>query len=273
MHDAKKDPLAEVPNYLSAKQLEDMLDEIAGYSVDLAEDPTLPSLGSKYLTAKIAQCRQKTNRVHFYLQNARRYEKSLKIQAKTWELDLEMKMAMMLADDTITRDQPSIDDRKAYAASQLRAEHEQLAYLRVALVDLSDTIRIIKSKYDELKATNRDIVVQRQIVKDDKELFGNTGEGFTKPQTRKDGSVPDGMAPPIRPGRMDPKDLLDPSKRPEDLPEPKDAVHAAQIADFYGAPLDAPLPPAAAPEPGPPPPPPPPPAQSVGLSYDDLIGD
>lgn len=272
MDEIKKNPLEAIPSYLSSRQLEEMLDELSGYAVELAEDPTLPSLGAKYLMAKIAQCRKHTNRAHFYLQNARRYEKNLRVRAKEWELDLEMKTAMMLADDSITRDQPSIDDRKAYAASQLKAEHEQLAALRVAMVELGDTIRIIKSKYDELKATNRDIVTQRQIVKDDKELWGQGG-GYEPPQTRKDGTVPDGMTPAIKPGRVDPRDLLDPSKRPEDMPEPRDAVHAAQIADFFSAPAPAvSVPPAVQPVEKPAPPPPPPPKQ-VGMSYDDLLSD
>lgn len=264
--------IQDIPGYLSPAKLDQMLDEIAGFEIALEEDPTLPHLRNAYLQRSIAKCRQHTNRVHLYLQQARRFEKNVKVQVKEWELDLELKMAEKLADDTITRDQPSIEDRKAYAATQLRAEHERLAVLRVAAVDLADTIRIIKSKYDELKATSRDIVLQRQMVKDDAELFGSTGQEYSPPQARKDGTIPDGMAPPVRPDALDPKDLLDPAKRPEDLPEPKDEVHAAQIAAFFnGAAGSVKEPPAKEKAPEQPPPEPGKLAGTGGMSYDDLL--
>lgn len=265
--------IQDISGYLSHEQLEQMLDEIAGFEIRLEEDPTLPNLRNKYLQQTIAQCRAQTNRVHFYLQQARRFEKNVRVQLKEWELDVELKMAELLADDSIVRDQPSIEDRKALAITRLKPEHERLADLRVAAVDLSDTIRIIKSKYDELKATSRDIVLQRQMVKDDAEFFGKGMDSYTPPQARKDGTIPDGLTPPVRPGQIDPRDLLDPSKRPDDLPEPKDAQHAAHIAAFFNGAagfIQEPPKKEEAPET-----PPPEPAKlagaASGMSYDDLL--
>lgn len=224
----------DVIGYLSAEKLESILEEIVGFEVVLEEDPTLPDLGLRYLQSKIAQCRKYLNRVQYYLQVTKRYEKNLKRAAKVYELDLELKLAGLLADDAIVRRQSSIDDRKAVATTMLKQEHEVLSRFRVDIQNLDDTIKLVKSKYDDLRHTNGDIRLQRQLVKDDMAEWGSGEEGYTKPQSREDRTIPGGLPPPVSAEDIDPNDLLDPNKRPEDLPEPKNPSHAKQIAGFFG---------------------------------------
>jgi hypothetical protein len=101
-------------------------------------------------------------------------------------------------------------------------------------------------KYDELKFTNRDIIMQKQMIKDDKDLSPGDAGDVSK--------VDKGMVPPVKPGTIDPSDLLDPNKAPDDLPTPKDKVHADQIAAFFNSDSNRPK------------------ESNKIISYDDILG-
>lgn len=254
----------EVPGHISPEKLDSILTEISEFEVKLEEDPTLPELGARYLQSRIAQCRHFLNRTQYYLQVTRRYEKNLKKAEKAFELDLELKIAGLLANDTLVRQQSAAQDRRALAVSMLKDEHENLAKFKVELQDLDGTIRIIKAKYDDLRHTNQDIKLQRQLVKDDRTGWESGEGGYVKPQSREDRTIPGGLPPPVRTEEINPEDLLDPEKRPEDLPEPKNASHAKQISNFFANRPAAPQTAA------------PPPTETAapvvtGMSYEDLL--
>lgn len=217
------------------ERMDKILEEISAYQVILEDDPTLPHLGTKYLQKVVAQCRGYLNRVTFYHQEISREEKRLKVELKIAEMDLEFKTKEKLADDVLVRQQPSISDREALAATQLKEEHETVARLRIELMNVQETIKLIKFKHTELTRTSQDIRMQRALVKDDFDARMAGGEGYLKPQSRQDRTVADGMAAPVPKEPIDPKDLLDPDRRPDDLPEPMDSVHASMIADFYNS--------------------------------------
>lgn len=260
---------------ISKEQIDQMLEECAGYEVRLEEDPTQPDLGLRYLQKALATCRNYTNRAQFYLQKVLRYEKDVKREIKVLELDLELKMREKLADDALVRKQPSIEDRRAAAAMMLKPEHEALAGLRALLVDVEDSSKLLRMKYNDLQRTANDIKLQRQMVKDDIEAQLRGDGGYARPVVNQDRTVPDGMPAPVR-EKVDPKDLLNPDTKPADLPEPKDAGHAQLIADFLnrnpevsaGGSQPAPAPPPAAPAPAPR-------VEDDGIvasvSYDDLL--
>jgi hypothetical protein len=217
---------------LSKETMDQILEEVASYSVQLEEDPTLPHLGTKYLQKILAQCRNYMNRVQHYLQLSMRAERSLLTEIKHSELDLDFKVKEKLSEDVIVRQQRSLEDRKATAEHLLSVEAEALREKRVKLVDVQETVKLLKFKYSDLQRTNNDIKMQRNMVKDDK--FSRLGgdEGFDKPQVKQDKSVPDGMPAAVPEEPLGPKDILDPNTRPDDMPEPLDAVHAQQMAEF-----------------------------------------
>lgn len=223
----------DVIGYLSPEKLETILEEIVGFEVVLVEDPTLPQYGVPYLQKVVATCRRFLNRTQYYLQTTKRYEKNLKRASKVYELDINLKMAGLLADDQIVRNQSAVDDRKAVAMTMLKEEYKVLGRFQVEAQNLDDTIRLVKSKYDDLRQTNGDIRLQRQLIRDDKDAWGSGEDGYTKPQAKQDKSIADGMTPAVTSEKIDPSDLLDPTKRPDDLPEPKNSSHARQIANFY----------------------------------------
>lgn len=247
----------------SKEKLDEILDEIAGYEVQLVEDPTQPKYGFSYLQKSIAQCRSYLNRVQYYLQKIKKRERDLRIEVKQAELDLDLKMQEKLADDEIVRQQPSEGIKKAVAASMLKEEAQSIVKLKVELLDVQETGKIVKLKYDDLQKTNGDIRLQRQLVKDDKSgQFGGEG-GYTPGGADEKGRLSHGMTPAATRERIDPQDLLDPDKRPDDLPTPVSATHAEAMADFFNQnsepPEERPAEPKEEPE------------ISNGISYEDLL--
>jgi len=223
------------------QSLERILDEVAGFQIDLATDPTLPNLGSRYLSEALAQCRNYTNRTIHYIQLLKRQELDLKMEVRMAEADLDFKLKEKLADDPQVRKQPSIEDRMALATVYLADEHRALVKARSDLLETEETVKLVKARLDNLKQTSYDIKLQRQIVKDDRDGWATAEGGYMAPSRNKDKTVAGGMQPPVRPA-LDPSDLLDPTRRPVDMPEPVDAVHAAQIASFFNSSLEEPSP-------------------------------
>jgi len=230
------DPFAGLPADDVGKKLDQILEEVSTYSVDIAEDPTLPELGTRYLQRVLSTCRNYTNRVTFYLQAVMRLDKGLKSDIRSRELDLDFKIRGLLADDQQVRQQSSIEDRKALAGTMLKVEQTGLDALRVRLVDVEETVKILKLKHGELLRTSSDIKLQRSIVRDDKETQLGGDEGYSKPQANQDRSVPAGMPPVVTNDDLDPTDLVAGAPDPERLPSPVDGVHARQIADFLSGP-------------------------------------
>ena len=222
-------------SYITIPKINEMLEEVSLYEITLVEDPTAPTLGTRYLQKILSTCRNYLNRTLFYLQAVQRHEKYLKSKAKEYELDLEFKSQEMLANDPIVRRQSAIDDRKALATAMLANEYKVLSVLKVELMDAEQSIKLLKLKYDHLRATSSDIKLQRAMIRDDK-MFISEG-GYMQPQANADGSVSGDLPPPV--GKLiNPSDLLDPNKRPDDLPEPVDGVHAEQIASFFNSKSD-----------------------------------
>lgn len=216
---------------LTKEQIDRMLDECAGYEVDLEEDPTQPHLGLRYLQKTLATCRNYTNRTIFYLQQVMRYDKDLKREIKTAELDLEFKIKERLADDVMIRKQPSIEDRKAMATVMYKAEYDILSERKALEVDVEESARLLRMKYNDLQRTSGEVKIQRQMVKDDMEAQLRGDGGYGRPVVNPDKTIPDGMAAPVA-RKVDPKDLLSPETCPEDLPEAKDEEHARMITEF-----------------------------------------
>ena len=124
-----------------------------------------------------------------------------------------------------------------------------------------------------MKGTAGDLKMQLTMVRDHIHMIMDGGEGFNKPQVGRDRSIPEGMPAPVQ-ARIDPKDLLDPNKRPDDIPVPKDSAHAELIVEF----LDRHSKPAAPAPPTPAPETPPGPvltkavdSEVKSVSYDDLL--
>jgi hypothetical protein len=218
---------------LSKEQLGVILDEIMSYNIELEVDPTQPHLKTKYIQKLVSTCRSYQNRVHSYLQQVKRQENSLKIDIKNRELDLDLKMRSKLADDPVVRKQPSIEDRKAVAASMLDAEYKEIQEVKLELMDVEETCKLIKFKYDQLKQTSADIKLQRALVRDDiMERLGG-GSGYDPPTNTPGQAVQGGMPPAVRVGHdVIPVELREGHSGAMDFPEPISPAHAKRIQEF-----------------------------------------
>lgn len=178
----------------------------------------------------MSSCRNYLNRVQYYLGLVRQKERNLKLEVKELELDIDFKSKRLLADDESVRRMPNIRDREAMVIYKLSVEHKNLNEKKLELLDLEETVKIIKHKYDHLRSTNNDIRLQRQMVKEELNPFDGS---YIPPSVNKDGTVPGGLPPVVTIAKIDPTDLLDPKSRPEDIPEPIDKVHLSQLSAFY----------------------------------------
>lgn len=217
---------------LERNELDKIVEEIAGYSVNLVEDPTLPQYGSTYIQKNLSTCRNYSNRILFYLQKVSSSVRALKRDLTQSELDLEFKISEKLAQDGIVRRQASIADRKAYALSSYKIEYEKISDLKVKILDAEEILKIIKLKYTDIKQTSSDLRFQRQIIKDDKEVWSGGGTGYIKPGARQDRTVPGGMVKPAINVTDEPEDILNKDIKAEDMPEPLDDTHAKLIEEF-----------------------------------------
>jgi hypothetical protein len=214
---------------LSKQNLDSIIEEIAKYEIELVEDPSDPQHGAKYLQRVISQCRHFMNRVMYYMQTVNQYERGLKTEVRQLELDIDLKSTDLLANDIDVRQRPNIKDRDALISSKLRNENLALMDKRVELLDVEETLKIIKMKYNDLRSTNSDIKLQRQIVKDNMDFDPDANV----PKVGRDKSIAGGL-PPDATVNIDVSSLLDPNTRPDDIPEPVDPVHARQLVMFYG---------------------------------------
>lgn len=235
--------IKKVNGYISPEKLEQMLEEVISFEVYLETDPTsVEGSTSKYLHERLSSCRSYVNRTLHYLQICKKYEKNLKRMYKLADLDVQFKTSELLSDDPIVKAAPSIKDRMALVHMKTQKEVESRDIIEVESQNLDDVIKLIKSKYDDLKQTNSDIKLQRQIIKDeiDDLLKDRDGEGggFTKPTTDKHGNVEKGMIPAVKAENVNPSDLLDSKSEPEPEPIPKkEKTDSEYVRGFFTKPI------------------------------------
>lgn len=204
---------------IKPEKLEEILNQISAFSVDLVEDPTLPEFGTRYITKVSAVCRNYQNRVQTYMQEVKRAEISLKREIKVLETDVELKTNELLSKDEVVRKQASIEDRKALAFSIISSDHQNLSEARIELQDIEESYKILKMRYDQLKLTSNDIKMQRLAVKDELEFIrdGSGGSGSSKSQ-RSGGVIERGMPPIVK--TDDQRGVMDEVFRGEDPIQP-----------------------------------------------------
>jgi hypothetical protein len=216
----------------SKEDFDRILEEVGPYQVNLEEDPTLPHLKQAYLMQVTAKCRQLQNQVQHYLHKVGQYCSALKREIRYRELDLDLKMSEKIADSPVVKQGSAALDRRSIAVAELATEHSELAERKVALVEAEETYRLLKMKYDLLRQTSNDIRLQRSLVRDDLDERASGNGGYSTPS--KDNKSVHRTKSPVNP-TVDAADLIDPKKRPEDMPPPINTGHAQQMAAFLNA--------------------------------------
>ena len=218
---------------IGREKIQQMLDEVAPFEIELEADPTQPHLGTKYLQETLSRCRSYLNRVQYYMGITRMYERTLRVHVHELELNIDFKMKEYLADDAIVRQQPSIEDRRALAAMNLKAEHAELNALKADLLDVEESVKLLKHKYDHLRATSNDIKMQRHLVKDDMDSRLRDEEGYDTPQTNKDKTVPKGLKAPVTADDLNPVDLLTEDAVPEKITSIPATASVDSLSSFF----------------------------------------
>jgi len=159
------------------EQLDEILEEVSGFEVQLEEDPTLPSLGNLYINERLSQCRSYTNRIVYYMQKLQIQIRAVKRELLLAQTDYDMKFSDLLANDESVKQRSSFEDRKALAMTYLHDELSMISELKQNMESFEDVYKIIKMQHQNLVRTNSDIKTQRQIIKEDKQTFMYDGQG------------------------------------------------------------------------------------------------
>lgn len=142
-----------------------MFKDLEGMNVELDLDPL--EFGPKRLNQKVAesrdfltQCEKLFTRVSHWLQLYKRAHRAA-------QLDFDLAMHDMLANDPEVRAGRNVADRNAIATTKMRDRREELDRLAVVVQDLEGVLVVIKSKRSDLKDTQGRLREQKQLCQEE----------------------------------------------------------------------------------------------------------
>jgi hypothetical protein len=124
-------------------------------------------LGVKYLNELIARCRNYLNRVSLILQEISREKRDISTKLRAEESSYQVSFDELLANDERVKKLPNITDRTATANMLLRDERNRIEILKQEVQDLEYIEKVVRHRHNELKSTNTDIKMQRQMLRDE----------------------------------------------------------------------------------------------------------
>lgn len=142
-----------------------MFKDLEAMNVELDMDPL--EFGPKRLNQKVAvtrdfltQCEKLFTRVSHWLQLYKRAHRAA-------QLDFDLAMHDMLANDPEVRAGRNVADRNAIATTKMRDRREELDRLAVVVQDLEGVLVVIKSKRSDLKDTQGRLREQKQLCQEE----------------------------------------------------------------------------------------------------------
>ncbi len=151
-------------------------DEIGQYVIELEADPT--ALGVRYLNELISRCRNYLNRVSILLGELGKERRDISSALRAAEAVFQVSFDELLANDERVKRLPNITDRTATVNMLLREQRDHVESLKRELQDLEYVEKAVRHRHNELKSTNTDIKMQRQMVRDELDtgsFYGDEG--------------------------------------------------------------------------------------------------
>lgn len=186
---------------VSGDYIDGLFTEMEGMSVDLDDDPM--EYGPRRLSAKVAEtrhhlarCEQLSLQVGRLLQQYRRAFRSL-------QLDFDLQMKHLLANDPEVRAGRNVADRNAIATVKLSDVQEQISNHEIVIQDLEAVNISIKSKRSDLKDIQTRLRDQMRLCQEEVGLGGRWGD-------RKPSEVSISSAPLLDPKALDELASLNP---------------------------------------------------------------
>lgn len=158
---------------IDAAYTEAIFQALATMDVTLDTDPL--AHGPKRMNGKIATCRNFLDRCQQLFIQVSNHQHILKRAGRVAQLEFNMKLQDMLANDPETRAGRSLRDREAIATMKLRDEREQMSDIESSTEDLDTVMSVIKAKRDDLKDILNRIRDQLKLCQEELNLGGRWG--------------------------------------------------------------------------------------------------
>ncbi len=162
------------------EQVEKIYAEIAGYAIELAEDPA--SFGPSYLNELTSRCRKYTNAVSRLLMDLAREKGQIKSQFNAAESDFKIKSDQILGTDHTVKCLPNIADRTATINVMLCTERKKLDALRMELLAIEHLDTAIKHVHRELRDVAGEIKNQQRILDTEVRTKSFYGDEYNGPR-------------------------------------------------------------------------------------------
>lgn len=157
--------------------------EIGELRIELEPDPTI--LGARYIQGVTSKCRNYLNRVTQIRIQLSQKKRNLMMQVAGAETALSIERSRLLAEDDTVKRGSNIADREAIANTMLRRQINDIASMKMDLLDIETVDKAVKMSHDELIRTSQEIKVQRSLLFSDR----TSGAGYGD-ETPIDGSKP-----------------------------------------------------------------------------------
>lgn len=177
---------------MDQKTVEEIYRRIEGLHIELEPDPTI--LGPRYITERVATCRNHLNIVSLVRQTISKERRELKRTLAGEEAALAVERDNLLATNEAVRKQPNIKDREAVVNTMLHERLARISQLKADLLDIDTVEQPVKMVHDELIRTAGEIRTQRSMIQSDRTSGGGYGDesasGSSAGVTKKGSPLP-----------------------------------------------------------------------------------
>ncbi len=153
--------------------INDMFNEISNMEVMLDQDPL--EFGPRRLNSKTADTRDFLTRCEKMFVQVSHWLQVYKRAHRSGQLDFDLAMQDMLANDPEVRAGRNVADRNAIAIVKMRDEKEDLDKLQVTIQDLDAVMTVIKSKRADLKDVQSRLRDQKNLCQEEIHLGAKWG--------------------------------------------------------------------------------------------------
>lgn len=176
---------------LQESEIQRIYSEIATYTIELEADLTV--MGPRYVSKKLALCRNYLNRVAKIRVDLSKHKRMLGIKIAGENTQLQVERDQLISTNELVKKGSNIKDREAIANTMLRERLARIEVLNQDLLDLKMVDAAVEFIHDELIRTSREINTQKALLEIDryyKTGYGDETEGDTVPRDSKGRPLP-----------------------------------------------------------------------------------
>lgn len=160
-------------NPVTPEYIEDVFNSLESMSVELDDDPL--EYGPRRLAHKVAETRTHLSRCEQISLQIARLLQQYKRGHRAAQLEFDLRLQHMLANDPEVRAGRNVADRNAIATVKLNEQREEMSRMEVVIQDLEVVMTAIKSKRADLRDVQGRLRDQMRLCQEEVGLGGKWG--------------------------------------------------------------------------------------------------